>query len=58
VGSVDDLLDGVWAEELPATARNTLQCHVAVLRKTLAAHGTSAGLLTRDPGTALPRTPT
>jgi DNA-binding SARP family transcriptional activator len=51
--SVDDLLDGVWGENLPATARNTLQYHVAVLRKTLTAHGAGGRLLTRDPGYAL-----
>ncbi|WP_107764281.1 BTAD domain-containing putative transcriptional regulator [Nocardioides terrigena] len=51
--SVDDLLDGVWGENLPATARNTLQYHVAVLRKTLTAHGAGGRLTTRDPGYAL-----
>lgn len=53
VVSVDDLLDGVWGEDLPATARNTLQYHVAVLRKTLAAHGAGDCLVTRDPGYSL-----
>ena len=53
VVSVDDLLDGVWGEDLPATARNTLQYHVAVLRKTLAAHGAVDCLVTRDPGYSL-----
>ena len=51
--SVDDLLDGVWGENLTATARNTLQYHVAVLRKTLTAHGAGGRLLTREPGYAL-----
>lgn len=53
VVSVDDLLAGVWGEDLPATARNTLQYHVAVLRKTLAAHGAGDCLVTRDPGYSL-----
>lgn len=53
VVGVDDLLAGVWGEDLPATARNTLQYHVAVLRKTLAAHGAGDCLVTRDPGYSL-----
>lgn len=51
--SVDDLLDGVWGEDLPNTARNTLQYHVGVLRKSLAEHGAADRLITRDPGYAL-----
>ena len=50
---VDDLLAAVWGEDLPATARNTLQYHVGVLRKTLAAHGAADCLATRDPGYSL-----
>lgn len=53
VTRVDDLLAGVWGEDLPATARNTLQYHVGVLRKTLAAHGAASCLVTRDPGYSL-----
>lgn len=53
VVGVDDLLAGVWGEDLPATARNTLQYHVAVLRKTLTGHGAEACLVTRDPGYSL-----
>lgn len=53
VVSVGDVLDAVWGEELPATARNTLQYHVGVLRKTLAAHGATSCLVTRDPGYSL-----
>ncbi len=53
VVSVDDLLDGVWGEDLPNTARNTLQYHVGVLRKTLAGHDAADALVTRDPGYAL-----
>lgn len=51
--SVDDLLEGVWGEDLPATARNTLQYHVGVLRKALAAYDAADALVTRDPGYAL-----
>lgn len=53
VVGVDDLLSGVWGEDLPATARNTLQYHVAVLRKSLAAQGAGECLVTRDPGYCL-----
>jgi DNA-binding SARP family transcriptional activator len=53
VVGVDELLDGVWGEALPATARNTLQYHVGVLRKTLAAQGAASCLSTRDPGYSL-----
>lgn len=51
--SVDDLLDSVWGEDLSSTARNTLQYHVGVLRRTLAAQDAAAHLTTRDPGYAL-----
>ena len=54
--SVEDLLDGVWGEELPSTARNTLQYHVGVLRKALAEHQAAHLLTTRDPGYALDAT--
>src|SRR5262245_5374542 len=53
VVSVDSLLDAVWGEDLPATARNTLQYHVGVIRKALAAHGAEDALTTRDPGYSL-----
>ena len=53
VVSVDDLLDEVWREDLPATARNTLQYHVGVLRKALTAYDAADSLITRDPGYAL-----
>jgi DNA-binding SARP family transcriptional activator len=53
VVGVDDLLAAVWGEALPATARNTLQYHVGVLRKTLAANGAGQCLTTRDPGYCL-----
>lgn len=50
VVSVDDILRRVWGEDLPATARNTLQYHVGVFRKALAAAGGGDLLITRDPG--------
>ncbi len=49
--SIDDLLETVWGEELPATARNSLQYHVTALRKVLGP--AAASLTTRDPGYAL-----
>jgi SARP family transcriptional regulator, regulator of embCAB operon len=52
--SIDDLLETVWGEELPATARNSLQYHVTALRKALA--GGATALTTRDPGYALEAT--
>lgn len=53
VVGVDEVLAAVWGEALPATARNTLQYHVGVLRKTLAAQGAATCLTTRDPGYSL-----
>jgi DNA-binding SARP family transcriptional activator len=53
VVSVDDLLLGVWGESLPGSARNTLQYHVATLRKLLAERGAADAIVTRDPGYAL-----
>src|SRR4029453_9633142 len=34
-GGVDDLIDALWGEELPAAPRNALQHHVARLRAVL-----------------------
>jgi DNA-binding SARP family transcriptional activator len=53
VVSVDELLLGVWGEDLPASARNTLQYHVTTLRKALAEQGIADAVVTRDPGYAL-----
>ncbi len=53
VVSVGSVLDAVWGEDLPATARNTLQYHVGVVRKALAAHDADYALVTREPGYAL-----
>jgi DNA-binding SARP family transcriptional activator len=50
VVSVDELLLGVWGEELPATARNTLQYHVSVLRRMLSRDGVDERLVTQAPG--------
>ncbi|SFC44620.1 DNA-binding transcriptional activator of the SARP family [Nocardioides terrae] len=50
---VQEILDAVWEEHLPDAARNALQYHVAVLRKTLAASGASDEITTRAPGYAL-----
>ena len=54
--SVDDLLEILWGEDLPATARNSLHYHVATLRKVLAAGGAAEALVTRDPGYLLDAT--
>ena len=45
--SFDRLIDAVWDEAPPATARNTVQVHVAALRKVL---GIPEYLISRDPG--------
>jgi DNA-binding SARP family transcriptional activator/tetratricopeptide (TPR) repeat protein len=53
VVSTDELIDAVWGEEPPATVKQSLQNHVATLRKAIEAGG-GAGpprtLLTRNPG--------
>jgi DNA-binding SARP family transcriptional activator len=49
----EQLIDGVWGEQSPVTAANTLQYHVGVLRKALAAAGLRDGVATRPPGYAL-----
>lgn len=53
VVSVDELLLGVWGEDLPGSARNTLQYHVTTLRKALAERDAADAIVTRDPGYAL-----
>src|SRR5215218_3349113 len=53
VVSTDELIEAVWGEEPPPTVRQSLQNHVAALRKTIEAGNASAPprtLLTRDPG--------
>ncbi len=46
VVSTDELIDAVWGETPPATVRQSLQNHVAALRRVLG----SEILVTRDPG--------
>jgi DNA-binding SARP family transcriptional activator/class 3 adenylate cyclase/tetratricopeptide (TPR) repeat protein len=52
--STDELIDTVWGERPPPTVRQSLQNHVAALRRLIEQAGTPAGrprtLLTRDPG--------
>ncbi|HEY2957217.1 MAG TPA: BTAD domain-containing putative transcriptional regulator [Actinomycetota bacterium] len=54
VVSTDELIDSVWGEEPPATVRQSLQNHVAALRKAIESGGARAApprvLLTREPG--------
>ncbi len=53
VVSTDRLIDGLWGERPPATASNTLQAHVAALRRALQAQPGPGGervLVTRSPG--------
>jgi DNA-binding SARP family transcriptional activator len=53
VVSTDELIEAVWGEEPPPTVRQSLQNHVAALRKAIEPSNGSAPprmLLTRDPG--------
>jgi DNA-binding SARP family transcriptional activator len=54
VVSIDRLIDELWGETPPSTARNVLQCHVSRLRRALHAGvdggGSDGVLLTRPPG--------
>jgi DNA-binding SARP family transcriptional activator len=54
VVSTDRLIDQLWGEATPPTARNVLQCHVSRLRRALQAGAGGAGpdpvLVTRPPG--------
>ena len=52
VVSVELLIDGLWGDQPPATATNTLQQHIVVLRKALAVAGSDV-LVTRPPGYSL-----
>jgi DNA-binding SARP family transcriptional activator len=47
VVSFERIIDAVWAEAPPATARNTVQAHVAALRKLI---GVPGCLVNRSPG--------
>jgi SARP family transcriptional regulator, regulator of embCAB operon len=51
--TTDQLIDGVWGDTPPTTATNTLQYHVTVLRKALAAAGAASAIVTRPPGYVL-----
>lgn len=53
--SVDTLVDAVWPEAPPATARNQIAICVATLRKTFKEAGGSDILLTSPPGYVLAR---
>ncbi|MGW1957674.1 BTAD domain-containing putative transcriptional regulator [Streptomyces sp. NPDC001920] len=53
--SVDTLVDAVWPESPPATARNQIAICVATLRKTFKEAGESELLLTSPPGYVLAR---
>jgi DNA-binding SARP family transcriptional activator len=54
VVSTDELIDTVWGEQPPPTVRQSLQNHVASLRRTIEPGGGGASpprtLITRDPG--------
>jgi DNA-binding SARP family transcriptional activator len=53
VVSTDELIDAVWGEEPPPTVKQSLQNHVAALRKAIEHGGGPSGprtLVTRDPG--------
>jgi DNA-binding SARP family transcriptional activator len=51
VVSTDELIEAVWGEDPPATVRQSLQNHVAALRRAIeAGPGPARTLLTRDPG--------
>jgi len=53
VVSTDELIEAVWGEEPPPTVRQSLQNHVAALRKAIETSNGGAPprmLLTRDPG--------
>ncbi len=45
--SADRLIDGLWGETPPASAPKMLQGYVSQLRKSLAANGDGAEILTR-----------
>lgn len=51
--SVDRLIDGVWGEEPPDSAVNTLQVHISQLRRSLAAG--DPAILTQPPGSPAAR---
>jgi WD40 repeat protein/DNA-binding SARP family transcriptional activator len=48
--SADELIDGLWAEDPPASAAKNLQLYVSQLRKALAGGGTGASIVTHGRG--------
>jgi WD40 repeat protein/DNA-binding SARP family transcriptional activator len=48
--SVARLIDGLWGDEQPATAKKLVQLYVSQLRKALAAGGNGTAILTRPHG--------
>ena len=50
---VERLIDTVWDDNPPATARDQIQISISSLRRFLAAHGSSAHIATISPGYAL-----
>ncbi|WP_197029095.1 BTAD domain-containing putative transcriptional regulator [Blastococcus sp. URHD0036] len=50
--SADRLVDVLWGDDAPSTARNTLQAHVSGLRRALGQAGAPA-VVRRDPGYAV-----
>jgi DNA-binding SARP family transcriptional activator/tetratricopeptide (TPR) repeat protein len=51
--SADALIDVVWGDSPPPTARTSLQVHISRLRRTLGAHGLQDALVTRGSSYAL-----
>jgi len=57
VVSVDRLIDDLWGEDPPPTARHALEVHVSTLRKALALGGSDAAVVTQPPGYRLEASP-
>lgn len=53
VVAVDRLIDAVWHDRPPATARGQIQICISSLRRILAATGVTTSIVTRPPGYAL-----
>lgn len=56
VVSIDSLIDELWGEEPPATARKSVQMHISRLRREIeraGGNGSSAAIVTRPPGYVL-----
>ena len=48
--AADELIDGLWADHLPASAAKNLQSYVSELRKALASDGGGASIVSRGRG--------